>query len=167
MTRHLSIGEWISFGLLALLAIALVVAASTDIRRRQIDNGLNVAIAAGAPLFWWSCGLDLPAVGAQLLSAAACLAVLWTLFVLRMMGGGDVKLLTVLALWIRPAWFLKLIVVMAVLGGVLSVILAGWQLWRRRGDRLSVPYGVAISAAGLWVLFHDYWPLLHAGGQVG
>ena len=167
MTPHLSFGEWVSVGLLALLAIALVVAASTDIRRRQIDNRLNAVIAAGAPLFWWSCGLDFPAIGMQLLAASACLAVLWTLFALRMMGGGDVKLLTVLALWIRPAWFLKLIMVMAVLGGGISVILAGWQLWRRRGDRLTVPYGVAISGAGLWVLFHDYWPLLHGGGPVG
>ena len=42
------------------------------------------------------------------------------LFALRAMGGGDVKLLTALALWIEPLWFLRLLVVMALLGGVLT-----------------------------------------------
>ena len=37
--------------LLGGLAIALLVAAFTDIRRRQIDNWLNLGIAATAPLF--------------------------------------------------------------------------------------------------------------------
>jgi prepilin peptidase CpaA len=50
--------SFISYGLLIALAIALVVAAFTDIRRRQIDNWLNGAIALGAPLFWWASGLD-------------------------------------------------------------------------------------------------------------
>ncbi|MFN5820871.1 MAG: peptidase, partial [Novosphingobium sp.] len=45
--------------LLGALAIALVVAAFTDIRRRQIDNWLNAAIALGAPLYWWASGLSL------------------------------------------------------------------------------------------------------------
>jgi prepilin peptidase CpaA len=45
--------------LLAALAIALVVAAVTDIRRRQIDNWLNAAIALTAPLYWWASDLGL------------------------------------------------------------------------------------------------------------
>ena len=49
----------ISYGLLIALAIALVVAAFTDIRSRTISNWLNGAIALGAPLFWWSSGLAL------------------------------------------------------------------------------------------------------------
>ena len=47
----------IHYGLLITLAIALVVAAFTDIRRRQIDNWLTGAIALGAPLLWWASGL--------------------------------------------------------------------------------------------------------------
>ncbi|MBS1239980.1 MAG: peptidase [Proteobacteria bacterium] len=44
----------IQYVLLAALAIALLVAAFTDIRSRQIANWLNGAIALGAPLFWWA-----------------------------------------------------------------------------------------------------------------
>jgi len=83
------------------------------------------------------------------------------LFALRMMGGGDVKLLTVLALWIAPALFLKLLIIMALLGGVLTLVLAVWHKARGRRDRLAIPYGVAISAAGLWILFTQYLPSLH------
>ncbi|RYE87710.1 MAG: peptidase, partial [Oxalobacteraceae bacterium] len=49
----------IYYGLLVLLAIALLFAAGTDWKRRQIDNWLNLAIALTAPLFWWSGGLSL------------------------------------------------------------------------------------------------------------
>ncbi|MDE2404497.1 MAG: prepilin peptidase [Sphingomonadales bacterium] len=165
MSGHPIFSEWISYGLLGLLAIALLVAAATDIHRRQIDNWLNAAIALSAPLFWWDSGLDGAAIAMQVLSASVTLIVLWTMFVLRLMGGGDVKLLAALALWIKPAWFLKLIVLMALIGGALSLLLGAWHLVRRRKDRLSVPYGVAISGAGLWVLGQEYLPLLQLGAS--
>ena len=147
------------YGLLAALAIALLTAAFTDLRSRQIGNWLNGAIALGAPLFWWASGLSLwPEVAAQLAVALAAFVVLAGLFALRAMGGGDVKLLTALALWIEPAWFLKLVVLMALLGGVLTIVFAAWHIARRRKDRLAIPYGVAIASAGLWVLSAQYWP---------
>jgi prepilin peptidase CpaA len=158
--------DYIHYGLLVALAIALLVAAFTDIRRRQIDNWLNAGIALGAPLFWWSSGLDLwPGVALQLGVALASFAILAGLFALRMMGGGDVKLLTALALWIQPLWFLQLLVVMAVAGGILSIVLGGWHLIRRQRDRLAVPYGVAIAIGGLWVLGTHHFPL--AGAPIG
>jgi prepilin peptidase CpaA len=99
-----------------------------------------------------------PEVAAQVGVALAAFVVLAGLFALRAMGGGDVKLLTALALWIEPASFLKLIVIMALLGGVLTILFAGWHMIRRRKDRLTIPYGVAIASAGLWVLSTQYWP---------
>ena len=87
------------------------------------------------------------------------------LFALRMMGGGDVKLLSALALWIVPANFLKLVIIMAVVGGVLTLGFAAWHVVRRRKDRIAIPYGVAIAIGGLWVLGTSYLPL--ASQQVG
>ena len=75
--------------LLGGLAIALLVAAVTDMRRRQIDNWLNAAIALAAPLFWWASGLSLwPGVAWQLGIAAITFAVTAGLFAMRAMGGG-------------------------------------------------------------------------------
>ena len=98
---------------------ALLVAAFTDLRSRKIGNWLNAAIALGAPLFWWASGLGLTEIALQIGIAAATLAVLAVLFALRAMGGGDVKLLTALALWIEPMLFLKLIIAMSLIGGLL------------------------------------------------
>lgn len=153
---------YLSYGLLAALAIALVIAAFTDFRRRQIDNWLNAAIALGAPLFWFAMGLTLPEIGWQIGIAIASFAVLAGLFALGAMGGGDVKLLTALALWIRPDWFLQLIVIMALLGGILTIVFGAWHIARRHRDRIAIPYGVAISAAGLWVLASQYLPVVQA-----
>ena len=146
-------GTWIIYGLVGGLAIALVIAAVTDIRRRQIDNWLNATIALTAPVFWWASGLALwPGVAIQIGIALAAFVLLAGLFALRAMGGGDVKLLTALALWLPGVLFLKLLIAMALLGGVLTVALATWHITRRRKDKLKIPYGVAIAAAGLIML---------------
>lgn len=160
--------ETIKYGLLVALAIALLVAALTDLRSRHIGNWLTAAIALGAPLFWWASGLALwPDVAIQIGLAIAVFAVLAGLFALGAMGGGDVKLLTALALWIAPAPFLQLLVLMALLGGVLTIVLAGWHVARRQRDRLAIPYGVAISSAALWVLATNYLPPAAATAAAG
>jgi len=147
------------YGLLAALAIALLVAAFTDLRSRHIGNWLNGAIALAAPLFWWASGMALwPDIALQLGVALATFAGLAVLFALRAMGGGDVKLLTALALWIAPMLFLKLLIVMALLGGVLTIAFGIRHVMRRRSEKLAIPYGVAIALAGLWVLGTNYLP---------
>lgn len=154
--------------LLGCLAIALLVAAFTDIRRRQIDNWLNGAIAASAPLYWWACGMALwPDVAWQLGIALAIFAFLAVLFAIRAMGGGDVKLLTALALWIEPTWFFRLLIGMALIGGVLTLAMGAWHVMRRRKNKLAIPYGVAISAAGIWVIAAQIAPVFQNAGVAG
>ena len=157
---------YLHYGLLVGLAIALLVAAFTDIRSRQISNWLNAGIALAAPLFWWTSGLDLwPGVALQLAVAVGAFAILAALFAMKMMGGGDVKLLTALALWIEPSWFWKLLVVMALVGGVLTIAFGAWHIMRRQRERIAIPYGVAIAVGGLWVLASHYFP--QAGEAAG
>lgn len=157
------------YALLGALAIALLCAAFSDLRHRTIANWLNAAIALGAPLFWWASGLALwPDVALQLAIAAAAFALLAGLFALGAMGGGDVKLLTALALWVPPMLFLQLLIVMALVGGVLTIFFSAWHIARRRRERLAIPYGLAIACGGLWVLGTNYWPAAGAvPGLVG
>lgn len=143
----------VQYGLLIALAIALLYAAFTDIRSRTIANWLNIAIAALAPAFWWASGLALwPDVAIQLGVAVAAFAVFAGMFALGMMGGGDVKLLTALALWIEPSAFLQLLLVMAVAGGVLTLLMGVVHVMRKRKDKLAIPYGVAIAFGAFWIL---------------
>lgn len=174
----------ISYGLLGALAIALLVAGLGDLAHRRIGNRLTGSIALAAPLFWWAGGLSLAAAGWQVALAAACLMLGATLFAGGTMGGGDVKLLTALALWIPPLWYAQLLVVMALAGGLLALAWLAHRAARRsqpaRGavaarhgatgetatDEArasdSIPYGIAIAAGGLWVLARDYLPLAGA-----
>ena len=145
-----------SYALLGALAIALLIAAVTDWRRRQIDNLLNAANAICAPLFWLTSGMTLVDIGFQVALALVTFIVLAALFAAGQMGGGDVKLLTALALWIHPLWFSRLIVIMALAGGLLTIALWVWKKWRKDGGALAVPYGIAISFGGLWVLADQY-----------
>ena len=160
-------GGLFTYGLLGALAIALLVAAVTDIRRRQIDNWLNAAIALGAPVFWLASGLALVDIGWQIAIAAGSLAIFAAMFAMGWMGGGDVKLLTALALWIKPLWFAQLIVVMALAGGALTLGFGVWHLAARRRERPAIPYGIAISGAGLWTLASQYIPPLQNTGLFG
>jgi prepilin peptidase CpaA len=156
-------GTFIVYGLVGALAIALLVAAFTDIRRRQIDNWLNAAVAAGAPLFWWASGLALwPGVALQLTLAVVTFFALAGLFAIKAMGGGDVKLLTALALWLPAMLFLKLLVIMALAGGLLTITMSMWHIARRQKDKLKIPYGIAIATAGLWIITTTDWASLHA-----
>jgi len=155
--------EIVTYGLLACLAIGLLTAAFTDLRRRQIDNWLNAAIALAAPAFWWASGLPLwPDVGFQIGLAVLTFAICAVLFALRAMGGGDVKLLAALALWIQPIHFAWLVVVMSLLGAVLTIGFAAWHIARRQPGRAAIPYGVAICGAGLLTLADKSLPLLQA-----
>ena len=150
-------GFSISYGLLVALAMALVMAAYTDIRRRQIDNWLNLGIALAAPLFWWASGMGLGDIGWQLGCALAAFVVLAGLFAFGAMGGGDVKLLVALALWIKPMWFVQL----------LTVAMAFWHVARRQRQKLAIPYGLAIAFGGFWVLVQNYLPAFQAGARLG
>lgn len=156
-------GGQLSYGLLGLLAIALLVAAVTDFRRRQIDNWLNAAIALAAPAFWWASGMSLADIGWQIGLCVLVFAISATLFAMRQMGGGDVKLLSALALWIAPAAFLQLCVIMALIGSALSIAAGIRNMERRAGEALR--NRLALAAAGLWLVFSFYALFVLAGGK--
>ncbi|WP_240338906.1 prepilin peptidase [Novosphingobium sp. BW1] len=134
---------------MAALTTALLVAAITDIKRREIDNALNLGIALTAPVWWLATGLGWWDMGVQLMLAFVTFMVTCALFVVRQMGGGDVKLLTALALWFAPSAFLQLVVLMALMGGAGSVAMAAWNLDRRPGE--AGRSALALGAAVLWV----------------
>jgi prepilin peptidase CpaA len=137
--------------LVAILAATLIVAAAGDLRSRIIPNKLNAAIALLAVPFWWMSGLTFwPEVALQVGVAAAVFLLFALAFQLGAMGGGDVKLVAAIALWLPPVATVKLLVVMSIAGGVLTI-----AMMARRGGaggKIEVPYGVAIAFGGLWLI---------------
>ena len=139
--------------LLIALAATLVVAAVIDARTFTISNRLNLAVAAGAPLYWMSIALNpWPGMAIQLAAGAIVFVLLAGAFYAGMMGGGDVKLASALALWFSPAGTMKFLVLMSIAGGVLTLAILAWHRARKREGRPEVPYGVAIAFGALAIL---------------
>jgi prepilin peptidase CpaA len=69
-----------------------------------------------------------------------------------MMGGGDVKLIGALALWLPLGAVVKLLLVMSVAGGLLTLAMVARQRLGRKQEKPEVPYGVAIALGGFWVI---------------
>ncbi|MCT2399657.1 A24 family peptidase [Novosphingobium mangrovi (ex Huang et al. 2023)] len=143
-------GGIFSYALLAGLATALLVAAFTDLRRREIDNWLNGAIALAAPLWWLSMGFDWVEIGFQIGLATATFVLTCLLFALRQMGGGDVKLLSALALWFTPVSFVQVVMLMAVIGGGASIGMAALNMKRVPGETLRDALALGAAAAWVW-----------------
>jgi len=139
--------------LLALLALLLLVACWYDVRERTIPNLLNLAIALLAIPFWWSIGLALwPDIAVQIGVAAIVFALFAIAFAVGAMGGGDVKLIGALALWLPFQAVLLLLFIMSMAGGVLTLAYYLHHRFARRTDRLEIPYGLAIAFGGLWLI---------------
>lgn len=144
--------------LLAILACLLVAAAVTDLRSRIISNRLNLAIAALAPVYWWLNGYALwPDAAIQIGMAVAVFALFAALFALGVMGGGDVKMLAALALWFSPGTLLAMLMLMALLGGAVTLVTMVHHRLTKRSGAPEIPYGVAIALAALWFVSGALW----------
>ncbi len=152
---------------LALYIVLLVGAALFDTWKYIIPNSLSVAlavlfvlVAATSPheVQWWS------HVGA----AAIVLGVGIGLYAFDIMGAGDVKLLTAVALWAGLAQLPIFLIYIALFGGAVSllllllrraVVMGVVMLPQAEKIRLpkvlltgeAVPYGVGISIGAIWL----------------
>lgn len=143
--------------LMLLLAAMMIAAAISDLRSRTISNELNAAIALLAIPFWFASSLALwPDIPLQFGAALGVFLVFVGLFFIGAMGGGDVKMIGAVMLWIPLPLLLPTLTVMAVAGGLLSAVMLIHIKFRPSNKMVEVPYGVAIAAAGLWALHQQY-----------
>jgi prepilin peptidase CpaA len=68
------------------------------------------------------------------------------------MGGGDVKMVAAIALWLPAGAVLKLLVIMSLAGGVLTLAMVARQRLAKSDGQLEIPYGVAIAFGGFWLI---------------
>jgi prepilin peptidase CpaA len=144
-------------------AALLVSAAISDLRRFIIPDSISVGLLGLWP-FWVVLNGAGP-VGFILLGATVIFVLGVIFFAFGFMGGGDVKLMTVLALWAEPAGLPLLIFYTSFAGALLSVYwcmplrrfiapLIGWTAGLRNNKQ--IPYGVAIAAGGL-IVAQRHW----------
>jgi prepilin peptidase CpaA len=70
-----------------------------------------------------------------------------------MIGGGDVKMLGALALWLPLQPLVWLLILMSLIGGALTVIMMIEHRWKKSETPLEIPYGVAIAIAAIVVFY--------------
>jgi prepilin peptidase CpaA len=156
--------EGFTLGLTGLLAAMLAWIAVVDVKTYTISDRANLIIALLAPVYWWAAGVSFWPDGAIRLGVGVLVFLLFAgAFYLNAMGGGDVKLAGALALWFAPYETLKLIVIMSLAGGLLTLVVVGIHRARKKEGRPEVPYGVAIAAGGMWLLAQRF--LNHFAGM--
>jgi prepilin peptidase CpaA len=159
------------------LAAIMIAAMTWDLVRRRIPNLLVIAglvMGAGIRFLVGDASLVQGLFGAGL-----ALALTFPLFALRAMGGGDVKLFSVVGMFLGPMGFFLALLVSAVAGGAIGVLAAlrsgvilpvllrtkylgvNALTLGRKGERMTlesptavtVPYGAAIAIGSLAVWF--------------
>ena len=70
-------------------------------------------------------------------------------FALGQMGGGDVKMLGAVALWLPFTKLADMLVAMALIGGAITFLFLLERRLRRNRDTVEIPYGVAIAIGAL------------------
>lgn len=144
----LELGQWLVWALL-LLALSL-----TDWEKRVIPDRLLILLAANRVVWFFVLGHGV----AELLEAAAALAVPAALLALALamdkllgreaMGGGDIKLLAALALYLSWAELLLALLAACVLGFV-------WAVCLRRKKGAALPFGPFLAAGALLVVCYS------------
>ena len=151
--------------LLAALAVyvgAMLWGALSDLASYEIPNRVSIAVAAAFAPAAVAAGLPLSEIALAVAVAGACLIAGIALFAVGLFGGGDVKLLSAGALWAGEGRVLEYLVLIALAGGLLSLVLmayrrlplparlrrAGWLRALHEPDA-GVPYGLAIAAGAL------------------
>jgi prepilin peptidase CpaA len=140
----------LAWGLPAVLGLLLVSAGIEDARIREIANWKNAVIALMAPLWWVAIGMaPWPDMAVQLGTALLVLALFCVAFHFGQMGGGDVKLIAALALWLPIMPLMQMLLVMSIVGGAITLVMLIEHRLRKNNGVPEIPYGVAIAIAGL------------------
>lgn len=138
--------------LIAALILLLVSAGVEDARTREIANWKNAAIALLAVPWWFAIGMGPVAIAWQVGVALVVFALFIGAFALGQMGGGDVKMLGALALWLPLQPLLSMLIAMALIGGAMTLIMLIEHRARKRASTLEIPYGIAIALAMLIII---------------
>lgn len=156
------------------ICLLAILATGSDIAFGRIFNWLTLPMGAAA-IAYAGYAHGMPGVGSSLLGVLAGLLLYGWMFALRVLGGGDVKLLMALGAWGGAHYAFDVALLGVMLGGVMALIwltvrgkIAGFVQRAYRFIRsvvvrelevekfvvdrkVTMPFGIPISIAAVWV----------------
>lgn len=142
-------------------ALIMLAAALSDFKNLRISNKLCLALAGLFPIYVLTSATEIGWIQ-HVGIATLVLGIGFGLFALRLIGGGDIKMLSAAALWAGPKLIATLLIYTTLAGGVLAIAFASAALIRAllkhqsltdgAWHKAPVPYGVAIACGGICAL---------------
>ena len=141
--------------LLIILGLLLAAAAIEDAVRLRISNLTCLGVAVAALVAMALAGFEV-SLWQNAVNFIVLLAVGTLLFATGKIGGGDVKLLAALGLWVNFAGGIWLLAAVLLAGGVFALLFIIFRLFKggglgRKNRGGVIPYGLAIVAGALFV----------------
>lgn len=170
--------DFLGWTILLVFSLGVMLATFFDLLTLRIPNRVSLGLLAGFVVLAPLAGMDPNTMLAHFTTACAVLVCGFVLFRQGVVGGGDAKLLAVLALWLGSSAVVPFLVMAGILGGLLALaILAvrglvlprqvtafGWISHLRDHDR-CIPYGAALGPAALHAFTTTAWMNFVVAGQ--
>jgi prepilin peptidase CpaA len=151
------------YPLVLLFPFVMLYAAMMDVLTMRIANTISLGLAVAFFVVAAIAGMPAQQMLVHVGVGLAVLVANMLLFHLRLVGGGDAKLLAAAALWVGYEQLIPFIVYVTIFGGVLALVLLAYRRapagalplpnWASRlhNPGEGMPYGVAITAGALIV----------------
>jgi prepilin peptidase CpaA len=155
---------------LLIFPAVMAFAASSDFFTMTISNRISFILVAGFVALAVGTGMPFGEMLDHAGAGGLVLAISFTLFLFRQIGGGDAKLAAATALWLGWAHLFDYLLYASLLGGVLTLALIEFRkfalprtligkVWAERLHQPGggVPYGIALAIAALVVYPSTIW----------
>lgn len=162
----------IEAAILVIFPMLVAFGGASDLLTMTIQNRVSILLISGFAILAIATGLPLTDWGTHALGLLVVFPVCFTFFAAGWMGGGDVKFISAIALWIGfTPELVHFVVLVAIYGmfltlGLLSMrqiaVLPGalaQQQWlvKLHDQKSGIPYGITIAIAGLQVYPTTVW----------
>lgn len=162
----------IEAALLVVFPCLVAFAGASDLFTMTIPNRVSLMMIAGFAMLAPAIGMAPIEIGFHLIAAGIALSFGLVFFAFGWMGGGDAKLMTVVALWLglTPALG-EFLLLTSVYGAVLTLAILGFRkdvllpiaayrvewIARLHDNKTGIPYGITIAIAALQAYPGSIW----------
>ncbi len=163
---------------IAIVFVVTLMACVSDARSLRIPNLYSVVVLAAFGVACVASPEVFQPLWNHFLALGIIFVVTYLMFMAGMMGGGDSKFASALAIWIAAKGVMVFVFWMAVAGGVIGVLTlwmkkkkpfrnppeGSWMAAAQKGES-KIPYGIAISF-GAWIALWHSGLITHQLGEV-